>query len=163
MSSQVLIDQRSAALTAWARLLRGHASATRTLSAELDAEHGLSINDFEALLRLSHAENGAMRRVDLAGSLLLTPSGVTRLLEGLEHAGYVEKGSCPSDARVTYAILTDAGRAKLAESSCAHVAAIEELFADRFSEQELATLAELLGRLPGCQEDDAACEPGPAA
>jgi DNA-binding MarR family transcriptional regulator len=139
---------------AWIRLLRAHASATRQLSAELDAEHGLTINDYEALLHLSRAEENALRRVDLANSLLLTPSGVTRLLDGLERDGLVCKRTCASDARVTYAVLTDAGRKRLEQASRSHVAAVRALFDERYSEDELATLAELLGRLPDAGGDD---------
>src|SRR2546430_12341339 len=95
MTSQVLTTQASpATLAAFARLLRAYAAVTRDLSAKLFADHGLTINDYEALLHLSHADEGAMRRVDLAEKLVLTPSGVTRLLDGLERAGCVEKGSC---------------------------------------------------------------------
>ena len=78
MSSQVLTQQQNLALDSWIRLIRGYASVTRAMSAELVAEHGLTINDYEALLHLSQAEDGRMRRVDLAGLLLLTASGVTR-------------------------------------------------------------------------------------
>jgi DNA-binding MarR family transcriptional regulator len=158
MSSQVLSTQASGALEAFARLLRGHASTTRALSAQLQAEFGLTINDYEALLRLSHAEGGRMRRVDLAEELVLTPSGVTRLLDGLERAGYVEKATCESDARVTYAALTEAGRERFAEAARAHVAAIRDLFGSRFTEDELVTLAALLARLPGAA-GDGSCEP----
>jgi len=160
MSSQVLSEQT--VLAAWARLLRAHAGTTRELSAQLQADHGLTINDYEALLHLSQAENGALRRIDLASELVLTPSGVTRLLDGLEKAGYVRKGPCSTDARVTYAVLTDAGREKLHESSCAHVAAVMELFGQRFSDDDLVTLAELLGRLPGAAGDGSECTPGAA-
>src|SRR5205807_895610 len=83
-------------LDAGVRLLRSHAALRRILSTQLSADHGLTINEYEALLRLSRAEEGAMRRIDLAGELLLTPSGVTRLLDGLERGGYVEKGVCDS-------------------------------------------------------------------
>ena len=157
MSSQVLSDQASVALTAWVRLLRGHASATRALSGRLQVEHGLTINDYEALLYLARADDCTMRRVDLAQSLVLTPSGVTRLLDGLERSGYVEKATCDRDARVTYAVLTDAGRKKLQEASCGHVAEVRALFEERFSDDELATLAELLGRLPGAGGETADC------
>ncbi len=161
MSSQVLSPQVSSpALTAWVRLLRAHASATRELSAQLQAEHGLTINDYEALLHLSRAENAAMRRIDLAGRLLLTPSGVTRLLDGLEDAGFVCKGSCPGDARVTYAVLTEAGRAKLEQASCSHIAAVNDLFEGRLSDDELATLATLLERLTGASGDGEDCSAG---
>ena len=140
-------------------LLRAHASATRGLSGELLEEHGLTLNDYEALLRLSRAEGGMLRRVDLSRELLLTPSGITRLLEGLERAGYVERKNCESDARVTYAALTRLGRAKLKEASRSHVASIRELFGARFSDAELATLAELLERLTTENQDEETCLP----
>ena len=151
MSGQTLTSQASTspALAAWLGLLRGHAGSSRALSAQLAAEHGLTINDYEALLLLSRAPNQAMRRIDLAGSLVLTASGVTRLLNGLEAAGWVARDACPSDARVSYAVLTESGRDKLAAASCSHVAAIRSLFEERYSAAELATLAELLARLPG--------------
>jgi DNA-binding MarR family transcriptional regulator len=129
--------------------VRGYASVSRAMSAELVAEHGLTINDYEALLHLSKAEGGRMRRVDLAGMLLLTPSGVTRLLDGLEQAGWVERASCASDRRVTYAVLTATGREKLHEAAKAHVAQVRAFFEERFSSKELDQLAALLGRLPG--------------
>ena len=135
-------------LTAWARLLRGYTSLARTFSAQLLAEHDLTINDYEALLLLAHADGHRLRRTDLAQSLQLTASGVTRLLDGLERAGLVCKAQCASDARVAYAVLTDVGEAKLREASCAHAAAVEALFGERYEPAELAALVELLGRLP---------------
>jgi DNA-binding MarR family transcriptional regulator len=137
------------------RLLRTHAALSRQLNAQLATEHGLTVNDYEALLLLGDAGELGMRRTDLAQSIQLTASGVTRLLEGLEAAGLVRKRECSEDARVVYAVITDAGRDKLGASSCTHVAAITELFSQRFSEDELAQLAELLGRLPGAP---VACE-----
>ena len=85
---------------------------------------------------------------DLAERVLLTASGITRLLEGLERAGYVCKQTCSSDARVSYAQLTDAGATKLSEAARTHLRGIDELFIGRYSGSELATLAELLSRLP---------------
>jgi DNA-binding MarR family transcriptional regulator len=148
LSRQVLSRQAAPALDAWARLLRGHAAITRALSAELEAEHCLTINDYEALFLLSRAEEGRLRRVDLAERLLLTASGVTRLLDGLERAGLVERGFCASDRRVTYAVLTEAGRARLEEASASHLAGVRAFLEERFSGDELDQLAELLGRLP---------------
>ena len=88
MTSQVLSEQLSTApVQAFIRLLQGHAAATRELSANLVRDHGLTINDYEALLRLSRADGNYLKRVELAESLVLTPSGVTRLLDGLERAG----------------------------------------------------------------------------
>jgi len=147
-----LLKQQDFALDSWVRLLRGHASVTRAMSAQLVAEHGLTINDYEALLHLARAEDGRMRRVDLAERLILTASGVTRLLDGLEVAGLVERASCASDRRVTYAVLTAAGRTKLHEASESHMADIRAYFEGRFSTEELKQLAALLGRLPGAAD-----------
>ena len=121
----------------------------RTLSAELIREHGLTINDYEALLRLGHSDGGCLNRTELVGALKLTASGVTRLLGGLEATGLVARVACPSDGRVAYAVLTDSGKVKLEESSRSHLAAIADVFEERYTRAELETLAELLARLPG--------------
>jgi DNA-binding MarR family transcriptional regulator len=159
--TQMLTEQTNQpAVRAWTRLLRAYATTTRLLSAELQAEHGLTINDYEALLVLSRAEDGRLKRVELARSLLLTPSGITRLLEGLEDAGLVERATCASDLRVTYAQLTDAGREKLEAASNAHVASICGLFEEHFESDEVESIAEILGKLPGVAEGGDSCSPG---
>jgi DNA-binding MarR family transcriptional regulator len=135
-------------LDAWVSFLRSHSAITRELSVQLQREHGLTLNDYEVLLRLGQAEGHLMRRVDLAESVLLTASGITRLLDGLERAGFVCKETCQSDARVSYAKLTDEGAEKLRAAGRTHLRGVHELFLSRYSEDELATLAELLSRLP---------------
>jgi DNA-binding MarR family transcriptional regulator len=146
MSSQVLSSQ---ALSAWVAFLRGHASLTRSLNAQLVADHGLTINDYEVLLRLSRASDQRLKRVELAQSVLLTPSGITRLLDGLETAGWVEKASCASDARITYAVLTETGHEKLRSAADSHLADVDRLFAVHFEDAELETLGRLLERIDG--------------
>jgi DNA-binding MarR family transcriptional regulator len=135
-------------VAAWLRLLRGGTAARRLLDASLQAEHGLTVVEYETLLLLSRAEERALRRVDLARELGLTASGVTRLLDGLEQDGLVARGTCSSDARVTYAVLTDAGAARLEASSCSHEGSVRALFEERYSTEEIETLASLLARLP---------------
>jgi len=135
-------------LESWISFLRTHAAITRELSIQLQREHGLTLNDYEVLLHLSHAEGGRLRRVDLAERVLLTASGITRLLEGLERAGLVCKETCSSDARVVYAKLTESGEETLHVAGITHLRGVEELFLGRYSGSELATLAELLSRLP---------------
>jgi DNA-binding MarR family transcriptional regulator len=137
--------------------VRAHAATMRRFNSQLVTDHGLTINDYEVLLHLSRAEDRRLRRVDLAERVLLTPSGITRLLEGLEQCGYVERASCASDARVTYAQLTDAGHAKLREASRSHVAEIREYMGGRFSDDELAALGSLLERLPVDPPGDLDC------
>ncbi|MEX2253141.1 MAG: MarR family transcriptional regulator, partial [Thermoleophilaceae bacterium] len=111
MSRQVLSDQvfTRPAVQAFVGLLRGHSALTRRLSGRLLADHALTLNDYEVLLHLARAPDRRLRRVDLVERLLLTPSGITRLLDGLERCGYVAKAACDSDARVTYAVLTEDG------------------------------------------------------
>ena len=146
-------------ITAWVGLIRAHALTTRRFNAELVAEHGLTLNDYEVLLHLSRAEGRRLRRVDLAERVLLTPSGITRLLDGLERAGWVERASCESDARVTYAQLTDDGLEKLRQAAESHVAGIRDFFVGRFSEDELLALGGLLERVPQDPPEDVSCTP----
>jgi DNA-binding MarR family transcriptional regulator len=146
MSGQVLSEQ-SFCVEAFVALLRAHAAATRRLSAQLTADHGLTISDFEVLFRLARAPDRRMRRVDLAEQVVLTASGITRLLDGLERSGLVVRDSCSTDRRVVYAVLTDAGLAKIREASASHYAQVDELFGSRFDEAELDRLASLLSRL----------------
>ena len=139
---------RDTGLQAFLRMLRAHAAVTRELSARLEADHGLTLSDYDVLVQLYFAPERALRRIDLARTVLLTASGITRLLDGLEREGWVEKRACATDARVTYAALTDDGIRKFEAASASHRADIDELFASNFSEDERAQLAELLGRLP---------------
>ena len=156
MSSQVLSEQTSGVL-AFAALLRAHSATTRQLNAQLTAEHGLTISDYEVLLRLARAPDRRLRRVDLAEQVLLTASGITRLLDGLERCGFVERGSCDSDRRVVYAVLTATGAAKLEEASSSHLPQIDALFTERFDVKELDGLTSLLGKLG--EGDAESCDP----
>ena len=102
----------------------------------------------------------ALRRGVLVMGLLLTPSGITRLLRGLEDAGFVERASSSSDLRVTYAQLTDAGREKLEAAASAHTASICALLEEHFETGDLDAIAEILGKLPGVTDGDDSCSPG---
>jgi DNA-binding MarR family transcriptional regulator len=142
---------------AWPLFLVAHAAVTRQMDADLIAAHELTLSDYEVLLLLYNAPDRRLRRVDLAEKTILSQSGITRLLAGLEKSGCVERASCASDGRVVYAQLTDKGVAKLREASKTHLAGIEQLFAGRFSDAELETLASLLGRLPSARREEGAC------
>jgi DNA-binding MarR family transcriptional regulator len=132
----------------WTRFLRAHAAITRQLSARLESEHGLTLSDFDVLAQLYFAPEHALRRIDLARQVLLTASGITRLLDGLERAGWVAKRRCESDQRVTYAVLTDEGRRKFEAARQTHLADVEELFASPLTEDDRRQLDELLAKLP---------------
>ena len=150
--------QTSPAIDAFVRLIRASTAVTRELSAQLNADHGLSINAYEALLRLARAPDSRMRRVDLANDLLLTAGGVTRLLDGLEREGLVARDVCASDRRVSYAVLTEVGRDKLREASKSHTRQIRELLGASYDDDELAQLIALLDRLPDADPTGGSCE-----
>jgi len=142
---------------AFGNLLGAHATLTRELSASLVESHGLTINDYGTLLLLSRAGEGGMRRIDLATQLQLSPSGITRLLDRLEDQGLVAKGECKTDARVSYAILTDAGLTRLRGAAPGHVEDIERRMSSVLSDEELRSLSEMLARLSEIQDAD--CNP----
>lgn len=159
MSTQLTAPQTVSAdippaVKAWTRFLRAHATTTRLVNAQLQKEHGLTINDYEALQVLSCAEGQRLKRVDLARRLVLTPSGITRLLEGLERAGLVERVACPTDLRVAYAQLTDAGAGKLRGASCGHEGSIKTLMEEHLSPAEIDQLASVLAKVPGGAEEE---------
>ena len=145
-------------MVAVGRLIGAHAALTRELSAQLVANHELTLSEYEVLILLASAPDGVMRRVDLAHEVRLSPSGVTRMLDRLEAGGLVGKALCDKDARVTYAQLTEAGVAKLEECAPGHVAAAERLLGERFDEHELTSLVELLGRLSAPADDECGLE-----
>jgi DNA-binding MarR family transcriptional regulator len=155
LPGQILSDQAfdRPAVRAFVGLVRGHTVTTRHLSGLLERDHGLSLSEYEVLLRLSRAPDMRLKRVELGNQVLLTPSGITRLLERLERAGHVERAACATDARVSYAVLTPAGAAKLAAASRTHLDQIRDLLGREFSEAELERLAALLARVPACEPE----------
>jgi DNA-binding MarR family transcriptional regulator len=139
------------ALEAWRSYLQSHATIVRMLDAELISEHGITTRDYEVLLYLAQADARRLPMSALAESTMLTRSGITRLVDGLVAAGFIERVSCPKDARVSYAQLTDEGLAKLRDAGCTHVGSIRRLFLEHFDATETGQLATLLARLPGAQ------------
>jgi DNA-binding MarR family transcriptional regulator len=143
------------ALEAWRSYLQSHASILRALDAELVAAQGITTRDYEVLLYLAQADGRKLPMSALAESTMLTRSGITRLVDGLVAAGLLERVSCSSDARVSYAHLTDPGYEKLREAGCTHVASIRRMFLEHFTEEELEQFAVLLSRLPGGRREGA--------
>ena len=146
------------ALAGWRGMLRVHAGLIKELDAELMAEHGLSLSSYEVLLFLADSPEGHLRMSDLAASVLLSRSGLTRLVDRLERDGLVRRESCPSDLRGFNALITDAGRELLTAARRTHLAGVRERFLDRFSDDELLTLAGCWERVrPGAAGDSGAC------
>src|SRR5947209_35334 len=148
MDATIAPNLEGAALEAWRGYLQSHASIVRALDAELLAAHGMTTRDYEVLLYLSQAPDRRLPMSALAESTMLTRSGITRLVDGCVAAGLIERVSCPSDARVSYAKLTEAGYEKLRDAGFTHVTGIRRLFLEHYSPEEIDLLAGLLSRLP---------------
>lgn len=136
-------------LDAWRVFLRAHARVTRVLDAELTAECDLPLGEYEVLLHLSQAPGMTLRMTDLAERVVLSRSGLTRLADRLEREGLIRRESCPADARGTNAVLTGKGRLRLLKAGSVHLRGVREHVTSLLSDEELATLGELLGRLAG--------------
>jgi len=137
-------------LRAWRGLLRVHTSMVKALDAQLEAAHSLPLTSYEVLLHLADADEGKMRMHDIASSVLLSRSGLTRLVDRLERDGLVERLSCQDDARGAFACLTELGHVRLAEARETHLAGVRRLFLSHFSEDELELVASFWERiLPG--------------
>ena len=127
-------------LRAWRGLLRTHALLVKRLDAELLAEHDLALSSYEVLLHLANTDERKMRMCDVAESVLLSRSGLTRLVDRLERDGLVERVSCPDDARGAFARLTAAGEAKFREAQATHLAGVRQHFLEHFGPEELDVL-----------------------
>jgi DNA-binding MarR family transcriptional regulator len=156
-------------IEAWRAFLEAHARVTRRLDEELRAEHELSLAEYDALLQLARAPGRRLRMSVLADRVILSRSGVTRLIDRLAADGLVGREPCPSDARGAEAILTPAGRSRLAAASRTHLRGIERHFLTALSQADVETIGRVLGGVAtqACAgavsgEDRAAsdCEPG---
>ena len=136
-------------MDAWRSFLRAHAKVTRVLDAELSAECDLPLGSYEVLLHLNEAPERRLRMTDLADRVLLSRSGLTRLVDRLERDGLIRRESCPSDLRGTNAVLTDEGYARLKAAAPAHLRGVREHVVDLLTPEELEVLAKALGRLAG--------------
>ena len=149
-SGDTSIDLSPAELGAWRGMLRVHAALVKELDAELEAQHGLPVTSYDVLVNLAEAPDGRLRMRDLADAVLLSRSGLTRLVDRLEREGLLRRVPCPSDARGAFAEITPAGRDKLAEARPTHRAGVRARFLDRLEPAELERLAAALDRvLPG--------------
>ncbi len=136
-------------LHAWRGLLRAHALVVKRLDAELEAVHGLPLTSYEVLLHLSAAEDSRMRMCDLAEGIMLSRSGLTRLVDRLERDGLVERVSCSDDARGAFARLTEAGEAKLREAAPTHLNGIRRHFLAHVTPEQLRVLGEVWDAIAG--------------
>jgi DNA-binding MarR family transcriptional regulator len=146
----------AAELAAWRGMLRVNASLLRAMDADLSAAHGIGLRSYEVLLHLGDACGERLRMSDLSDSVLLSASGVSRLVDRMERDGLVLRERCSEDGRGYWAVLTAAGRAKLAEARPTHLASVRRLFLRHFGGGDLARLAGYWDRvLPGAATGEA--------
>jgi DNA-binding MarR family transcriptional regulator len=141
------VDATDDRLTPWRLFLQAHSALVDRLEHELKEGYGLQLTWYEVLLRLAAAPEGRLRMTELAGSLLLSKSGVTRLIDRMEAAGLVARGTCASDRRGSFALLTDEGRALQKEAAPVHLRGVEEHFLGLLSPQEAQVLASAFAKL----------------
>ena len=134
-------------LTTWRTFLRAHAQVTRRLEHDLLAEHDLPLASYDVLVQLSEAPGRSLRMTELAERVLLSRSGLTRLVDRLVRDQLVQRQACPSDARGTLAVLTDAGASRLAQAWPTHLRGVVDTVVGRLDDDELRTLGGLLARL----------------
>jgi DNA-binding MarR family transcriptional regulator len=130
-------------LDAWRGFLRTHARLLRHLDRQLTDEQGLATSSYEVLLRLAEAPRGTMRMKDIADSLLLSRSGLSRVVDELERKGFVARQPCPSDARGTEAVITRSGRGAFRKAQNSHLRSVRAEFLDKLSQEQLWQLAEV--------------------
>lgn len=135
------------ALGVWRDFLRAHATLVRRLEADLMAEHALPLASYDVLVQLVEAPDHRLRMTELAERVLLSRSGLTRLVDRLVREGLVRREACPSDARGMFAVLTDAGYARLRRATPTHLRGVEEYAVGRLDDDELASLAGALRRI----------------
>jgi DNA-binding MarR family transcriptional regulator len=136
-------------LRAWQALLHAHQKVTRALDAELRTEHGLSIAAYDVLLRLARAPKRTLRMTDLAERVMMSPSGLTRVVDRLVDAGLVRRDRVQGDARVMLAQLTDEGRQTLRHAARTHLRGIREHFSGNLSQPQLRNVASALETIAG--------------
>ncbi|MFC4122390.1 MarR family winged helix-turn-helix transcriptional regulator [Nonomuraea zeae] len=136
-------------LAVWRMLQRAQVRIARHLEAELLVAHDLPLASYEVLMQLAEAPERRLRMNDLAGRVLLSRSGLTRLIDRLQRDGLVARQACADDARGLFAVLTDAGAARLAEATPTYLRGIRTQFLDLLGAAEIGQVREMLGKLDG--------------
>jgi DNA-binding MarR family transcriptional regulator len=136
-------------LRAWRGMLQVHAAVTRELDAQMHREHGLSVSAYEVLMFLADTDDHRLRMAEIADRVLLSRSGLTRLVDRLVALGYVVRNACVDDGRGSYAELTPAGLEKLAAARRTHLEGVREFFLDRLSEEDQVALGDAWDRVLG--------------
>ena len=134
-------------LAAWRGMLEVHSRLVSRLDGELERAHGLQLSEYEVLMYLGDAPHHKLRMGELADRLLLSRSGITRLVDRLEREGLVARHRCDADGRGFDAVLTAAGAGKLDDCRADHLDGVRRHFLERLEERDLDTLAGIWERV----------------
>ena len=134
-------------VTAWRGFLQAHAVLTRKLEADLLAEHQLPLASYDVLVQLVEAPDRRLRMTELAQRVLISRSGLTRLVDRLEREGLVRREACDDDARGLFAVLTEAGFQRLRRASPTHLRGVATYAINRLDDAQVAALADIWTRL----------------
>jgi DNA-binding MarR family transcriptional regulator len=134
-------------LRAWRGMLQVHAAVTRQLDAQMHAAHGLSVSAYEVLMFLADADAHRLRMSEIADRVLLSRSGLTRLIDRLVALGLVRRNACVDDGRGSFAELTPAGLERLEDARRTHLQGVRSFYLDKLSRDDQVSLAEAWGRV----------------
>jgi len=141
---------------AWFGFLLAHAALARQVDSDLLAAHRLTASAHEVLYRLVRASDGQLSVTALADNVVISPSRVSRVVDDLVGQGLVERRACQSDARISYATITEEGRRRAAEVEETFHAALHRRFLDRLDGEDVKQLAAIWEKLgffapPACE------------
>ncbi len=140
-------------MAAWRSFLEAHRRVVEVLETELREHEDLPLSWYDVLVQLSESPTRSLRMQELAQAVLLSKSGLTRLVDRMEAGGLVRRQPCEEDGRGIEAVLTDAGMDRLRGAAPTHVDGVREHFADRLRPGEAAVLAQALARIAAASDD----------
>lgn len=143
------VDLQAVELRAWRSFLEAHAALVGVLEDELQEREDLDLTWYDVLVQLHEAEDHRLRMQELADAVLLSKSGLTRLVDRMERSGLVRREACPTDRRGTFAVLTGSGLATLRRTAPAHLRGVSEHFAQHLTPEEATILEQVFGRILG--------------
>ena len=133
-------------MDAWLAFVRTHSRLWDQVEAQVRQDHGLTMTRYDVLIHLDQA-GGRLGLTDLGAAIILSPSGLSKLLDRMERSGQLRREPDPEDARSTYAVITPRGRALVRQARASHHALLQETFGDRLTDRDVADLRRIMNKL----------------
>jgi DNA-binding MarR family transcriptional regulator len=157
--AEVKLQRDDERLTTWKLFLESYRRVLDTLDAELQSERGLTLSRYDVLVQLFNAPDHRLRMNQLASRILLSKSGLTRLIDRMEAEGLVERASSPTDRRGSFAVLTPRGEQVFREAAPIHLDGIHKHFASHLTATEAKAMANAFEKIRGPLISAAECAP----